>query len=60
MNFNMLIPLEAAGGGAAEIVKNALDSLQGNVTTILPVALGIAVLVFGAKYLWRTSKSVSQ
>lgn len=43
---------------AAGIVGEALTSLSTDVATVIPAALGIAVLVFGASYLWRKAKTL--
>lgn len=50
-----MIPLFAATG-AVDAVQTALTSLQGDVNTIIPVALGIGVSVFGARKLWSIAK----
>lgn len=44
--------------GALSIVTEALGEISSGVTAIIPVALGIAVLVFGAVFLWNTAKRV--
>lgn len=43
---------------AVSIVSGALTELSASVTTLIPVALGIAVLVFGAVFLWNTAKRI--
>lgn len=41
---------------AMDAVQSALTGLQGDVNTIIPVALGIGVSVFGARKLWSIAK----
>lgn len=44
--------------GAMEIVQGTLTQLSSDVTALIPAALGIAVLVFGAIFLWNTAKRI--
>ena len=46
------------GGSASEIVTNAIATMQADVTTVIPAALGISVLLFGATFLWRKVKGL--
>lgn len=46
------------GSAALTAVQSAVTSLQADVTTAIPAALGVAVVVFGAKYIWRTVKGL--
>lgn len=46
-----------AAGTALEPVQQALTSLSGDITTIIPAALGVSVLIFGSKKLWKVAKS---
>lgn len=50
-----MIPLFAATS-SLDMVQTALTGLQGDVNTIIPVALGIGVSVFGARKLWSIAK----
>lgn len=50
-----MIPTLAATG-SIDLVKDALTGLQADVNTIIPVALGIGVSVFGARKLWQIAK----
>ena len=43
---------------AATVVGNALTSLSADVAVVIPAALGVAVVVFGASYLWRKAKTL--
>ena len=45
-----------AAAAPIDMVQSALTGLQGDVNTIIPVALGIGVSVFGARKLWSIAK----
>lgn len=49
----MLVP---AVGEAMTAIEATLASLTKDVTTLIPAALGVAVIVFGAIFLWGTAK----
>lgn len=38
---------------ASKVVGDAITQLSGDVGTVIPAALGVSVLVFGAVFLWR-------
>lgn len=39
-------------------ITTAAASLTTDLAVVIPIAIGVGVLVFGAKYLWRTGKSL--
>lgn len=43
---------------AISTVTGAITSLSGDVATVIPAALGVSVLVFGASYLWRKARKL--
>ena len=58
----MLVLLETtvpdSAGAAMEVIKAALSSLQTQALAIIPVAIGISLLPFAAKWLFRKAKSL--
>lgn len=45
---------------ASEAVQQALSNLASQAPPVIAAALGVAVLIFGAKYLWRVAKGMSK
>lgn len=45
-------------GDAASVVGEAISGLSANVATVIPAALGVSALVFGASYLWRKARKL--
>lgn len=43
---------------AGQMVTDAIASLQGDITAVLPIALGVSVAIFGATFLWGKSRKV--
>lgn len=54
--YAMLVPLSASGADAA--VKAALETLKGNLATVIPIALGVSILAFGARFLWSKARGL--
>lgn len=50
----MLVSLAASP--AMDGITAAATSLTTDVTSVIPLAIGVGVLVFGASFLWRTAK----
>ena len=50
----LMIPL--AGTGALEAIQTALTGLSADVTALIPVAIGVAVIPFAASRIWKWAK----
>lgn len=52
----LMIPL--AGTGALEAIQTALAGLSADVTALIPVAIGVAVIPFAARRIWKWAKGL--
>lgn len=52
----MLVALEASP--ALEGVKGSITQLTSDVTTLVPLAIGVGIIPFAAKWLFRKAKSL--
>lgn len=44
------------GDPVLEAVTEALGTIKDNAIDVIPVALGLAIVVFGGRYVWKTAK----
>lgn len=54
----MLEIFSVTPSSALDIVRSAITDLQGSAVTLIPIALGLAVLVYGSTYLWKVAKKL--
>lgn len=52
----LMIPLE--GTGALDAIQTALTGLSADVTALIPVAIGVAVIPFAARRIWKWAKGL--
>ena len=43
---------------ASTIVGDAITALSSDAAVIIPAALGVSVLIFGASFLWRKARKL--
>lgn len=56
--MNTLVPL--VDSPAVTAIKDALTSLATDAPIVIAAALAVAVIGFGARYLWRLAKSMAK